>query len=58
LIAKKIIPKLSGPLEDKEWKKLKSMNWGPIIKETYGDIISPVDYFTEYLLQDKTIEDM
>jgi len=56
--AKKIIPKLSVPLEDTEWKKLKNVNWGTLIKETYGDII---DWFTEYawhLLQSKTTENM
>jgi len=59
--AKKIISKLSVPLEDKEWKKLKNMNWGLLIRETYGDIIGLVHYLTEYarrLLQSKTTEDM
>jgi len=37
--AKKIIPKLSLPLKDKEWKKLKNMNWEALIRETYDDII-------------------
>jgi len=49
------------PLEDKEWKKLKNMNWGPLIRETYGDIIGSIDYLTKYarcLLQSKTTEDM
>jgi len=45
--AKTIIP---------EWVKLKNMKWGPLIKETYGDTIVPVDYFTE--LHDETAEDM
>jgi len=40
--AKKIIPKLSVPLE---WKKIKNMNWGALIRETY-DIIGSVSYFT------------
>jgi len=59
--AKKIIPKLSVPLEDKEWKKLKNMNWGALIRETYGDIINSVGYFTNSatcILKSKTIEDM
>jgi len=46
--ARKIISKLSMPLEDKELKKLKNMNWGLLIRETYGDIISLVDYVTRY----------
>jgi len=45
--AKKIIPKLTVPLEDIR-KKLKNMNWGALIKEIYGDIIDLVDWFTEY----------
>jgi len=49
---KTIISKLSVPLEDKEWVKLKNMKWGALIKETYGNTIIPVDNFTE--LNDET----
>jgi len=58
---KKIIPKLKVLLKDKEWKKLKNMNWEPLLRETYDDIIGLIDYPTKYarcLLQNKTIEDM
>jgi len=54
--AKTISPKLSVPLEDKEWVKLKNMKWGALIKENYGNTIVPVDYFTE--LHGETIKDM
>jgi len=43
--AKKIIPKLSVPLEDKKLKKLKKY-WGALIRETFDDIIYLVGYFT------------
>jgi len=59
--AKKIIPKLSVPLENKEWEKLKNMKWGTLIRETYGNIIISLGDFTEYarrILLSKTTEDM
>jgi len=59
--AKKIIPKLSVPLEDTKWEKLKNMKWGTLIRETYGDIIISIGDFTEYarrILLSKTTEDM
>jgi len=34
-------------VENTEQKKLKNMNWGALIKETYGDIID-FEWFTEY----------
>jgi len=37
------------------------MNWGALIRETYGDIIDSVHYLTEYaqrLLQSEITEDM
>jgi len=40
--AKKIIPKLSVPLEDTEWEKLKNMKLRALIREIYGDIIRSV----------------
>jgi len=42
---KKIIPKLRVPLEDEEWKKLKNMKLGALIRETYDDIIISVGDF-------------
>jgi len=59
--AKKIILKLNVPLEDKEWKKIKNMNWRALIRETYGDIIGLIRYFTNSttrILKSKTTEDM
>jgi len=59
--AKKIIPKLSVPLEDEEWEKLKNMKLGALIRETYGDIIILVSDFTALatrILKSKTTEDM
>jgi len=58
IIDAKTIPKLSVPLEDKEWEKLKNMKWRALIKETYGDTIGPVNYFNEKLLHDETAKDM
>jgi len=58
---KKIIPKLSVPVEDTKWEKLKNMKWGTLIQETYDDIIISVGDFTEYarrILLSKTIENM
>jgi len=58
--AKKIIPKLSVSLE--EWEKLKEIrNWGALIRETYGNIIRSVGWFTDSaqrILKSKTTEDM
>jgi len=41
--ARKIIPKLSAPLEDEEWEKLKKKKLGRLILETYYDIIYSVN---------------
>jgi len=58
---KKIISKLSVPLENEEWKTLQNVKWGPLINETYDDIIDSVGYFTDSAtreLKSKTSEDM
>jgi len=44
--AKKIIPKLSVPLEDEEWEKLKKKKLGALIRDAYANIIISVDEFT------------
>jgi len=58
--AKKIIPKLSVPLEDEE--KLKEIrNWEALIRETYGSIITAVGEFTHSaarILKSKTTDGM
>jgi len=58
--AKKIIPKLSVPLE--EWEKLKEIrNWGALILEPYGSIIDSVGWFTSStarILKSKTPDGM
>jgi len=54
--AKKIISTLSVPLENTEWKVMKNMKWGALIKEIYDDIIDSDSWFAEYawpLLQSK-----
>jgi len=57
---KKIIPKLSVPLE--EWEKLKEIrNWGALIREIYGSIIMAVGEFTRSaarILKSKTPDGM
>jgi len=58
--AKKIIPKLSVPLED-EWEKLKNKKLGALILETYDNIIDAVGGFTDSatrILKSKTTEDI
>jgi len=58
---KKIIPKLSVPLENEEWEILQNMKWGPLINETYDNIIDSVGYFTDSAtreLKSKTSEDI
>jgi len=41
---KKIILKLSVPLENEEWETLQNVKWGPLINETYDDIIDSIGY--------------
>jgi len=58
---KKIISKLSVPLENEEWETLQNVKWGPLIYETYDDIIDSVGYFTDSAMRElrsKTSEDM
>jgi len=58
--AKKIIPKLSVPLED--WEKLKEIrNCGALILETYDNIVRAIGEFTDSAareLKSKTADGM
>jgi len=58
---KKIIPKLSVPLENEEYETLENVKWGPLIKEAYDDIIDSVGDLTDsatHELKYQTPEDM
>jgi len=43
---REIIFNLDIPLENVEWETLQNVKWGPLINETYDDIIESVGYFT------------
>jgi len=43
--ARKIISTLSVPLENTEWKVMKNMKWGTLIKKTYN--INSIGWLTE-----------
>jgi len=58
---RKIISNLPMPLENVDWKTLQNVKWGPLINETYDDIIESVGYFTNSatrILKSKTPEDV
>jgi len=57
---KKIIPKVPN-VENEEWETLQNVKWGPLINETYDDIIYSIGDLTDSAtreLKGKTSEDM
>jgi len=59
--ARKIISNLKVSLEDEEWETLENVKWGPLIRETYGDVMDEVGKFTHSAaleMKNKTTEDM
>jgi len=59
--ARKIISNLDIPLENEEWETLRNVKWGPLINETYDDIIYSVGELTDSAtreLKNGTTEDV
>jgi len=59
--ARKIISNLKVPLKDEERETLENLKWGPLIRETYGDVMEEVgvfDYSAALEMKNETTEDM